>query len=97
MSRLRKITAPERTIVPKSLKAPKSTDSIISLQPLCPTLKFNSLGYQNETGEVVRRASAKTWERTRRKQSRGLIFGIFDQHLQALDAIKAINKANKRL
>ena len=60
-------------------------------------LKFNSWGHQNETGEVVRIASAITCERTRRKQSKGLIFGIFDQHLQALDAINAITKANKRL
>jgi len=97
MSRLRKITAADRTIVPRSRKVPKRTDFIISLQPLCPTLKFNSRGHQNETGEVVRIVSATTWEKTRRKQSKGLILGIFDQHLQALDAIKAANKANKKL
>jgi hypothetical protein len=97
LSRLRKITAADRTIIPRSRQVPKRTDLIISLQPLCPTLKFNSRGHQNETGEVVRIASATTWEKTRRKQSRGLILGIFDQHLQALDAINAITKANKRL
>jgi len=97
IARLRKITTPETTIVPRSRKAPKSTDSMTSLQPLCPTVEFSSEGHQNETGEVVRMASAMTWERTRRKQSKVLIFGILDQHLQPLDAIKAITKANKRL
>jgi hypothetical protein len=97
MSRLRKITVAERTIIPKSRNVPRRTDLIISRQPLWPTLKFNSRGHHNETGEGVRIASATTWEKIRRKQSMGLSFGIFEQYLQPLEAIKAIITANKRL
>ena len=97
MRRLRKITAAERKIMPRSRNVPKKTDFIISRQPLWPRLKCNSRGHHSDTGEGVRIASATTWEKTKRKQSTGLIFGILDQHLQPLEAIKAITTANKRL
>ena len=94
---LQKIAAPEITIIPKSRKDAKRMDSITSLQPLWPRLKFNSKGHLSETGEFVKRASAKTWEKMRKKQSRKFSFGILDHSLQTLDAIKAITKAKKRL
>ena len=97
INRLQKITAPETTIIPRSPKVPKRMDSITSLQPLWPRLKFNSKGHLSETGEVVRRASAKTWEKMRKKQSRKFSFGILDHSFQTLDAIRAITKAKNRL
>jgi hypothetical protein len=80
--------------MPRSLKAPKRTDCITSLHPLYPVLKCNSRGHQNETGEEVSTASVTTWEIRSRKQNKKFTFGILDQHLQTLDARKAITRAN---
>ena len=95
--RFRKIIIPETTIMPRSLKAPKRTDCITSLHPLYPVLKCNSRGHQSETGEDVSTASATTWEIRSRKQNKKFNFGILDQHLQTLDASKAITRANRKL
>jgi len=95
--RFRRIIIPETTIMPRSLKAPKRTDCITSLHPLYPVLKFNSRGHQNETAEEVSTASATTWEIRSRKQNKKLNFGILDQHLQTLDASRAITRANRKL
>ncbi len=95
--RFRRIIIPETTIMPRSLKAPKKTDCITSLHPLYPVLKFNSRGHQNDTAEEVSTASATTWEIRSRKQNKKFNFGIFDQHLQTLDASKAIIRANRKL
>jgi hypothetical protein len=97
INRLLRITAPETTIIPRSPKDAERMNSITSLQPLCPRLRFNSKGHLSETGEVVRRASAITWEKMRKKQSRKFSFGILDHSLQTLDAIRAITKAKNRL
>ena len=59
MIRLRRSTTAEIAIIPRSLKAPKRTDSITSLHPLCPTLLLSSKGYQKEIGAAVSRASAR--------------------------------------
>jgi hypothetical protein len=53
MSRLRRSTTAETTIIPRSLKAPKRTDSITSRHPLCPTLLLSSKGYQKPTSPRV--------------------------------------------
>jgi hypothetical protein len=95
--RFSRIIIPETTIMPRSLKAPKRTACITSLHPLYPVLKCNSRGHQNETGEEVTTASATTWERRSRKQNKKFNFGILDQHLQTLDASKAITSANRKL
>jgi hypothetical protein len=96
-SRLKRIIIPEPTIMPRSPKVPKRTDFITSLHPLYPVLTFNSRGHQNETGEEVNTASAITWEIRSRKQNTKFTFGILDQHLQTLDASKAITRANRKL
>ena len=70
MIRLRRSTTAEITIIPRSLKAPKRTDSITSHHPLYPTLLLSSKGYQKETGAAVRRASARICESMSEKQSR---------------------------
>jgi hypothetical protein len=95
--RFKRIIIPETTIMPRSLKAPKRTDCITSLHPLYPMLTFDSRGHQKETGDEVSTASATTWERRSRKQNKKFIFGILDQHLQTLDANKAIMSANRKL
>jgi len=59
MIRLRRSTTAETTIIPRSLKAPKRTDSITSRHPLCPTLLLSSKGYQKETGVAVSISSAR--------------------------------------
>jgi hypothetical protein len=97
ISRLRRITTPEAKIIPRSRRAPKRTNSTTSLQPLYPALQLSSKGHQNETGEAVRIASARTWERTSRKQKRKLIFGILHQSLQPFAASRAVPRANNKL
>ena len=95
--RFRRIIIPETTIMPRSLKAPKRIDCITSLHPLYPVLKCNFRGHQNETGEEVSTASATTCEIRSRKQNKKFNFGILDQHLQTLDASRAITRAKRKL
>ena len=68
-----------------------------SLQPLYPEDQRTSKGHKKETGALVKKKSAITWERMIKEQVSNFSLGICAENFHALDARYPMIKANAKL
>ena len=84
-------------MIPASWNPLKSIEVNTSLQPQYPELQLTSKGQKKETGELVKKKSAKICEKMTKKQLPNFILGIWCEIFHAFDAKNPIIKAKIKL